>query len=190
MAKKRTQRDKEQVLALLTQSAGDVRKKVPLVDHTGEPVDPEKYWVVFRTPTGQQHDTLLSMQSREMIEREIVVDEEDVSKSRTIERRFIDEARAPVVLKAMEMGLIADARLPARNKETGAIETYEWQNDLVDDAAVAVKGSPTLLYAIAYMLVDEVFGKAMEEVVNEGEVSATSQVSGQKSMKEETEETV
>ena len=183
---KRTQKDKEHVLALLTQSAGEVRKRVPLVDHAGEPVDPEKYWVEFRTPTGQQHDTLLSMQSREMIERETIVDEEDVAKSRVVERRYIDEARAPMVYKALEMGLVADARLPIRNKDTGAIETYVWQKDLNDDADVVLRGSPTMLYAFAYMIADEIFSRAMEEVVSEGEASATPQESGSKSEETET----
>jgi hypothetical protein len=152
------------------------RDPIPLPSPDGEPIDAERFWVKLKHATGDDLDKLQAIASRTATEREVFEDgTEGLPRVRTV--TYQETGMGPVVYKAIELGLIEDARLPTRKKD-GTVGVYEWQKARTQNI-VWLKGRPgiALLASLFYVISEYVLSPLFRDVVTEGEDSSGSQVS-------------
>lgn len=147
---------------------------VPLMAPDGTEIDPSRYWVQFRFPSGIEFDTLTSMSTRNIVESEGNFDPDNLENSRVVEVEYTDTRRTPILFKAVELGLIVDAVLPKKMKN-GEIGEYKWSRSRSDNVSFLRKTNPILLMSLVYMLFNNVMSKGYGEVVEEGEDSVGAQ---------------
>lgn len=168
------QAQKEKILRQMAGAAGSVGDKVPLT-YGGEPIDADRWWLKFRTPTGAQADDLRALMGREQIERS--VEGGGGTAHRMAESRHVDDRLGPVLYKVIDFGLVTDACLPDEDPETHEITEYRWKSDAESNIAwVRARKSP-MFYALAGVVLETlIYGtlEIIEDVVPEGEDSATS----------------
>ena len=182
------QAQKEKVLRQMAGVAGAVGEKIPL-SFAGEVLDADRYWMKFRTPTGAQSDDLRALMQREQIERN--VEAGGGASPRVAESRHVDDRLGPVLWKVCEFGLITDACLPDEDPETRDFTEYHWKSDAESNIAWVRERKAPMFYALISMVLDNlVYGtqEIMEDVVPEGEDSATSSDSSSSDVEASTEE--
>lgn len=166
---------KETWLEVLVAGGGDTpREAVPLEVPGEGPLDPDRYWVRFRDPTGVESDELQAVQSRDIIQQEVQFDPDDIENSRSVEVQYTDTRRTPVLFKAVDMGLIADAALPKKEKN-GEIGVYKWSKIRAENKEFLLKQNSWFLNIMVYMVFRNLLAADFEELVNEGEESVVSQ---------------
>jgi len=156
--------------AMVSGGTDEKMDPVPLEAPDGTEVDPSRYWVQFRFPSGVEFDTLTAMQTRNLVESEGEFDLDNLENSRVVEVEYTDTRRTPILFKAVELGLIVDAVLPRKTK-SGEIGEYKWSRSRSDNVDFLRKANPILLMSLVYMLFKNVLSKGYGEVVEEGEDS-------------------
>lgn len=166
---------KEDWLEAMTSGTSDEKMDpVPLEAPDGTQVDPSRFFVQFRFPSGVEFDTLTALQTRNVLESEGEFDPDNIENSRVTEVEYTDTRRTPILFKAVEIGLIVDAALPKKLKD-GTIGEYRWAKSRSDNTDFLRKTNPILLMSLVYMLFKNVLSKGYGEVVEEGEESADAQ---------------
>jgi hypothetical protein len=145
---------------------------LPLETPEGDVIDENEYWITFRSPKGEESDDLTATQTREVIEEEYVADSDDPENSRVRTVRYSESRRMPLLMKAVEMRLIVDARLPKRKKD-GTMGVYEWSKNNADNMQFLRKQNQWYLIVLWGMVMNYVVAPELQALVMpEGEGSA------------------
>ena len=164
----------EDLIRAMAGASGDMMDPIPLKGANGEVLDAEKYWVQTRFPSGADIDELYAVSMNEIINRKLEYDGDDVENSSVSEIRHTEGRRGPVLMKAIALNLIADARLPDM-KEDGSLSVYEWQKKPSLDAEWVLKRKPPLFYALIRIVSDDVMGTILDDAVGEEEEDVVSE---------------
>lgn len=156
--------------AMVFGGAGEKIDPVPLESPDGVQIDPDRFWLEFRFPTGDEFDVLTAIQTRNIVETETFIDPDDIENSYREEVEYTDTRRAPILYKAVDLGLIVDANLPEKKKD-GSVGVYKWSRNRSDNIEFLRKRNPILLMSLIAMLHKYVLNKGYAEVVEEGEES-------------------
>lgn len=136
-------------------------------------IEDERFWIRFRDPSGPESDELQATQTRDVISEEYDVDPDDIEKTRVRSVRYSETRRIPLLLKAVELGLVVDANLPSFNKKTGEINVYKWSVNNDDNIQFVRKQNPDYTNTLWYMVVKHVLALSLNSMVmSEGEGSA------------------
>jgi len=140
---------------------------IPLEGPDGSVLDPDKYWVRFRSPNGIEHDELSAVQTRNKIETDVEFDPDDIENTRSVTAEYTDTRRIPLLLKAIDLGLIVDAALPKKDKN--GVGVYKWSHTRSDNVEFIRKQNILLLSSLVYMVIR--FLLVPEDLMDEGEDS-------------------
>lgn len=157
----------------------DVTEPIPLRIPTEdrkdrEPLDADRFFVVVRHPTGVELDALDSLRSREVTERETVIDSLNPENSTVKEKRYYEFSAGLLMQKAVEFGLFRKGVVPDRGSD-GKIAEHKLVGDLSKDWKFISDCNPVLFQSLVDALCEAIFMQEPEEqVVQEGEGSCDS----------------